>query len=190
MPADQDTINQFVIFAHGNLAGVRDMLSAEPELINARSDLNETPLGAAAHVGNRAMAEYLLSQGAELDFPAAVMLGDMEWVRQQLDADPVLAQSAGAHGISVLFHAVVGGNLEMVQLLLDHGADEASITGPDATALNAAAWRGDERMAAWLIERGASPDVPDFEGKTALQRAEENGHDRIVALLRSADQSR
>jgi ankyrin repeat protein len=112
------------------------------------------------------------------------MLGDREWVTAQLERDPALAQSAGAHGISVLFHAVVGGNLDMVQLLLDHGADIASITGPDATALNAAAWRGDEQMAAWLLERGANPDAPDFEGKTALQRAEENGHQRIAAMIR------
>jgi len=184
VPADQETINQFVIFAHGNLAGVKEMLAADPELINIRSNLDETALGAAAHVGNRAMAEYLLSAGAELDFPAAVMLGNMDWVSERLEANPELAQSAGAHGISVLFHAVVGGNLEMVKLLLDHGADETSITGPSATALNAAAWRGDEAMVAWLLERGANPDAPDFEGKTALQRTEENGHQRIAAMIR------
>lgn len=184
MAVEQGTINQFVIFAHGHMDGVREMLAANPELINTRSNLDESPLGAAAHVGNRAMAEYLLSHGAELDFPAAVMLGDMEWVTAQLERDPALAGSAGAHGISVLFHAVVGGNLDMVQLLLDRGADEASITGPDATALSAAAWRGDEWMAAWLLERGANPDAPDFEGKTALQRAEENGHQRIAAMIR------
>jgi len=185
MPADQEAINRFVINAHGNMAGVKEMLEADPDLINTRSNLDETPLGAASHVGNRAMAEYLISQGAEVDFPAAVMMGDIDWVTSELDADPALAQSDGAHGISVLFHAVVGGNLDMVQLLLDRGADIASITGPDATALNAAAWRGDEKMAAWLIERGANPNVPDFEGKTALQRAEENGHRKIVSLIQS-----
>jgi uncharacterized protein len=185
MSASQETVDQFVINAHGNMAGVKEMLEANPDLINTRSSMDETPLGAAAHVGNRAMAEYLLSQGAELDFPAAVMLGDIDWVKSELDTDPALAQSAGAHGISVLFHAVVGGNLEMVQLLLDRGADITSITGPDATALNAAAWRGDEEMSAWLIERGANPNVPDFEGKTALQRAEENGYEQIVSLLSS-----
>jgi ankyrin repeat protein len=39
-------------------------------------------------------------------------------------------------------------------------------------------------MAAWLLERGANPDAPDFEGKTALQRAEENGFERIAAMIR------
>jgi uncharacterized protein len=184
VPADQDTINQFVIFAHGNLAGVKEMLAAEPELINTRSNLDETPLGAAAHVGNRTMAEYLLSQGAELDFPTAVMLGDTSRVKARLEVEPALAASTGAHGISVLFHAVVGGNLEMLQLLLDHGSDQSTITGPAATALSAAAWRGDEAMSAWLLEHGANPDVRDFEGKTALQRAEENGFQSIAAMIR------
>jgi uncharacterized protein len=184
LPADQDTINQFVIFAHGNLAGVKEMLAADLDLINTRSNLDETALGAAAHVGNRMMAEYLLSAGAELDFPAAAMLGNIEWVTDRLQANPELAESSGAHGISVLFHAVVGGNLDMVQLLLDHGADQSTITGPAATALNAAAWRGDEAMSAWLLERGARPDVLDFEGKTALQRAEEHGHQSIAGMIR------
>jgi uncharacterized protein len=184
LPVDQETINQFVIFAHGNLAGVKEMLAADPDRINTCSNLDETTLGAAAHVGNRTMADYLLSQGAELDFPAAVMLGNIEWVRDCLAAGPELALSSGAHGISVLFHAVVGGNLDMVQLLLNNGANEATITGPAATALNAAAWRGDEAMAAWLLERGANSDAPDFEGKTALQRAEENGFERIAAMIR------
>jgi uncharacterized protein len=184
LTADQATIDQFVAFSHGHMEGVKEVLASDPDLINSRSRLDETPLGAAAHVGNRAMAEYLLSQGAEMDFPAAVMLGHIDWVAQQLERDPALAQSAGAHGISVLFHAVVGGNLDMVQLLLGHGADEASITGPDATALSAAAWKGDEAIAEWLLERGANPDAPDFEGKTALQRAEENGHQRIASMIR------
>src|SRR5688572_21508339 len=99
MAVDQETINQFVIFSHGHLDGVKEMLAANPELVNSRSNLDESPLGAAAHVGNRAIAEYLLSQGAELDFPAAVMLGNRTWVEDQLNRDPALAQSAGAHGI-------------------------------------------------------------------------------------------
>ena len=112
-----------------------------------------------------------------------------ERVVSDLDADPRLAQSSGAHGIPVLFHAVVGGDLEMVKLLIERGADINAIVGPNATALNAAAWRGDETMAAWLLEYGANPDAKDFEGKTALQRAEENGHESIAALIRAGTES-
>jgi ankyrin repeat protein len=68
--------------------------------------------------------------------------------------------------------------------LIERGADIGSITGPEATALNAAAWRGDETMAAWLLEHGANPDARDFADKTALQRAEENGHESVAAMLR------
>ncbi len=189
MPASQETIDTFVNNAHGNMAGVQEMLAEDPDLLNTRSTLDESPLDAAAHVGNRAMAEYLLSQGAELNFPAAVMLGMTERVVSDLDADPSLAQSSGAHGIPVLFHAVVGGDLEMVKLLIERGADIDAIVGPNATALNAAAWRGDETMAAWLLEYGANPDAKDFEGKTALQRAEENGHESIAAMIRAGAES-
>ncbi|HEX5166891.1 MAG TPA: hypothetical protein VFV93_15910 [Thermomicrobiales bacterium] len=38
----QETIDQFVTFCHGHLAGVQEMLAADPTLINTRSSLDET----------------------------------------------------------------------------------------------------------------------------------------------------
>lgn len=62
---DQETIDAFVNRAHGDLDGVKEMLARQPALLHARSNAGETALGAAAHVGNRSIAEYLLQQGAE-----------------------------------------------------------------------------------------------------------------------------
>jgi len=39
--------------------------------------------------------------------------------------------------------------------------------------------------ARWLIEHGAPVDVQDYEGKSPLQRAEENGHAEIAERIRA-----
>jgi len=84
----EDQIDAFVGACHGNLQAVRDTLREHPELVYARSSAGETPLGAAAHVGARDIAVYLLEQGADMDICAAAMLGDVEAVRGYLEADP------------------------------------------------------------------------------------------------------
>jgi ankyrin repeat protein len=178
---NQETIDQFVIFSHGNMAGVREMLAADPTLINSRSTLNESPLGAASHVGNRAMAEYLLSEGAEMELPAAAMLGMDDEVRRQVDANPALANAAGAHGIPILFHTVIGGNFELAKYLAERGAD----TGPAQAGalLHAAIHAGNVEMASWVIDLGADLNSLDYEQKTPVQRAEESGSQEMIALL-------
>lgn len=182
-PLTQDEIDQFVNMSHGNLAGVREQLAARPDLINTRSRLDESPLGAAAHVGSREIALFLLDEGAELDIYAAAMLGRQEDVNAFLDAQPELANSGGAHGIPLLFHGAVGGDLEMVELLVARGADPQAIVGPTSSALNAAAMRGHLEMAEWLVANGARLDSLDFQQKTPLQRARDAGNDEIAELL-------
>ncbi len=182
----QDQIDQFVAACHGNFAGVREQLAGHPELLNSRSSLDESPLGAAAHVGNREIAEYLVAQGAVVDLPAAAMLGDLPAMQALLADAPEAAQGAGAHGIPVLFHAVAGGNLDAVELLLASGAERAHVTGPESGALNIAAARGHVAMARWLLDNGAPTDVTDFQDKTPLERAQEGGFTEIVELLQAA----
>jgi ankyrin repeat protein len=182
-PLTQDEIDQFVVFCHFNLPAVREQLAAHPELINTRSRLDESPLGAAAHVGAREIAVYLVDEGAELDIYAAAMLGRQDDVNAFLDAEPELVGSGGAHGIPLLFHGAVGGDVEMVELLIARGADPQVIVGPNGSALNAAAMRGHVEMAEWLVANGARLDSLDFEQKTPLQRARESGNGEIADLL-------
>ncbi len=182
--ASQETIDRFVIFCHGNMAGVKEMLASDPSLINSRSTLDETPLGAAAHVGNRAMAEYLLGEGAAPELTASAMLGNDDEVRAAVSADPALANAAGAHGIPILFHAVIGGNFDLAKYLVEQGAD----TSPEQTGslLHAAVHAGHVEMAAWVLSLGADPNGLDYEQKTPLQRAEASGNAEMIELLRNA----
>jgi hypothetical protein len=106
-------LQDFVIYAHTDLAMVKKLLAKEPGLvvasINWGADDWESGLGAAAHMGRRDIVEYLLEQGARVDIFCAAMLGLKEVVQAFLMLQPKLIDAKGPHGFSLHFHAQVGG---------------------------------------------------------------------------------
>ena len=75
-----DLVRKFVIAGHGDLDKVKALLAETPQLLQAaypwQENDTETALQGAAQVGNVAVAEFLLSQGAPLDICTAAMLGE------------------------------------------------------------------------------------------------------------------
>jgi uncharacterized protein len=179
-----EQIREFVLAGHGNMARVKELLAETPTLLNAayrwRDDDYETALQAAAHVGNRPIAEYLLAQGAPLDICTAAMLGRQAEVERFVAGDPAQIDAVGAHGISLLTHAALSGDLALVQWLSAHGAR----AGMSAALHNAVSLEHVE-LVRWLLLHG-DPDLgwKNYEGKTALAVAAERGWEPIVQLLR------
>jgi hypothetical protein len=107
-------VQDFVGNAHGNLDRVKELLAQEPALINSVWDWGggdfETGLGAAAHMGRRDIASFLLENGARLDLFAAAMLGNLEIVKATLESYPDALNVLGPHGIPLIAHAQAGGN--------------------------------------------------------------------------------
>lgn len=110
---DAELVKEFVGNAHGNFARVKELLEQEPALVNATWDWGggdfETALGAASHMGNKQIANYLLEHGARLDIFAAAMLGKLEVVKAALEAYPESVNTPGPHGIPLYVHAEAGG---------------------------------------------------------------------------------
>lgn len=183
----REEIDRFVGAAHGDAATVRAFLDAHPGHVSAPSSAGETALQAAAHTGQRAIAELLLDRGAELDLATAAMLGRNGEVRRMLEADPARAHEKGAHGIPAAVFPALVGNVEALQLLAAHGADVSAGAGL-MTALHASAMAGQPGAAAWLLEHGARPDATDHSGKTPLQVAEQLGRAEVAELLRRVAQ--
>jgi hypothetical protein len=126
------TVQELVGNAHGNLARVQEMLEEQPTLVNATWDWGggdwESALGAAAHMGRRDIALYLLERGARLDLFGAAMLGETAVVRAILDAFPAMRHALGPHGIPLLAHAEAGGEeaADVVRLLQGEEPGKAS----------------------------------------------------------------
>jgi hypothetical protein len=107
-------VQDFVIFAHSELDMVKKLLDREPALLNAAMDWGggdwETGLGGASHMGRRDIVEVLLDRGARIDIFCAAMMGQLEAVKSFLTLQPKLIDAKGPHGLSLHFHAQVGGS--------------------------------------------------------------------------------
>jgi hypothetical protein len=100
--------------SHRDLGKVKELVDEHPTLANATYDWGfgdwETALGAAAHTGRRAIAEYLLEKGARLDMFAAAMLGMTDVLKKMVEARPGVEATYGPHGIPLIMHARAGGD--------------------------------------------------------------------------------
>ncbi|KAI1158830.1 hypothetical protein F5B18DRAFT_65083 [Nemania serpens] len=85
--------------------------------------------------------------------------------------------------------AAENGHQEIVQLLIERGADIESKGSYGQTPLSWAAGNGHQQIVQLLIERGADIESKDSSGRTPLSWAAENGHLEIMELLieKSAD---
>ena len=106
-------VQDFVVYAHSDLAMVKKLLQKQPALVNATMDWGggdwESGLGGASHMGRRDIVEYLLAHGARIDLFCATMLGRLDAVKSFLALQPALIDAKGPHGFSLHFHAQVGG---------------------------------------------------------------------------------
>lgn len=180
---DQEKIDELVVAAHHDLDKVQRMLAENPELLEENASWMETPLQAAAHVGNRTIAEYLLAQGAGLDICTAAMLGYEDEVAAFLADAPMMAQATGAHDIPVLYYPAISGNIAIAERLLAAGADINAGAGGN-TPLHGAAGFGQPEMVRWLLDHGADPYASDFNSKLPVEVAQENGQTVVVEMLR------
>jgi uncharacterized protein len=180
---------------------------------NAASVVGETPLMIAAHTGNAAVVSQLLAHGAahnaaesnlgQTALMRAVAENHLEVVRTLLAAGAD-ARARSKNRFTPLLFAAQQGNIEIARLLIAGGADvnEAAPDGiagdtnaarsfkPDteAAALLVAIDSQHEAMAAFLLERGANPNLQGA-GRTALHSAVQQAMPELVKALlaRGAD---
>jgi hypothetical protein len=112
-PLAPTLVEEFVRKAHADLAATKSLLAETPGLLNATWDWGggdfEMGIGGAGHMGNREIAEFLISEGGRMDIFVAAMLGKLDIVKAMLAAYPGLLRSKGPHGIPLMTHAKKGG---------------------------------------------------------------------------------
>jgi hypothetical protein len=112
-PLSPALVEEFVRKAHADLSATKTLLAETPGLLNATWDWGggdfEMGIGGAGHMGNREIAEFLISQGGRMDIFVAAMLGHLDIVKSMLTTYPGLLHSKGPHGIPLMVHAKKGG---------------------------------------------------------------------------------
>jgi len=109
-----ELVREVVTVSHFDFNRMKELVEARPALARAAWDWGfgdwETALGAASHMGNRPIAEYLIAKGARPSLFSAAMLGHLDVVTAFVAAQPGVQRIRGPHSISLLAHARAGGS--------------------------------------------------------------------------------
>jgi ankyrin repeat protein len=146
-------------------------------------DTPTTPAQVLAHLRDR---------GGYCDICTACHIGDLQRVRELLAEDASLANRVSEYvsyypcSGAPLGNAAAKGHLEVVKLLLEHGADpnlrEEGIA-PQGHALYSAVANKHYEVAKLLLEHGADPNPEVESSADALSRAISNSDQQMIDLL-------
>jgi len=102
----------------------------------------------------------LLARGAAYDLTIASALGDIEYVRRSLDADPARIREIRPYGRRPLSAAVEFGHDAIARLLLDRGAEPSwpEQGSPRGASLHYASRAGNLPLVELLLAHGADPN--------------------------------
>jgi len=119
------------------------------------------------------IAGLLIERGAEYNIFTAAVFGDDRAVMRWLEKDSAYANFVDTHARRPLSAAAWRGDIDMVRLLLAHGADPTlpESDSPRGHALWIASFRGDVDMARLLLAHGADPEATADSGGRALDHA-------------------
>lgn len=130
-PLDMKLVKDFVIAGHKNLPLVKEMLNEHPNLLYSSFDWGngdfEEAIEGAGHLGNKEIANYLISQGARANLFVLTMLGKTDIVIPILKTYPELIFSKGPHGFTLLHHAKIGKSDVLYDYLLEQGLKDTHI---------------------------------------------------------------
>lgn len=160
-----EPLDSFEAAALGDLPALQQAIEEAPESVHAHAGDGWTALHLAAAFATPETVRFLIEHGASVGaisgnpqanqpLHAAIALGrNPETIRYLLEAgaDPNARQ---AGGFTALFSAAAANRRDLVQMLVDHGADPSLSNDFGQTASAYARQRGQEEIASWLDSLG------------------------------------
>jgi len=134
-------------------------------------------------VAQAATPEPPTAEASDISIHDAAKAGNIEAVKQHLAAGADVELKCVNCGGTVLGHAVSGGHIEIVELLVNKGENVNAKDKNGRTPLQFAADEGHKEIAELLIDKGADVNAKSKYGVTPLHYAAGNGHKEIAELL-------
>ncbi|HUS14281.1 MAG TPA: ankyrin repeat domain-containing protein [Chloroflexia bacterium] len=171
-----------------DVAAVRDLLDRTPALIHHTAEDDETPVLLATYHGAQDITQLLLERGAELNLFEAAAVGDVERLRQLLDAEPAAIQAYSHDGWTLLHLAAHFGRQPAVEFLLARAADVTAESRNAMTNLPLHAALAGRRtaVARLLIAHGSPVQARDSYGLTALHHLAYSGDTELAETVLAA----
>lgn len=116
--------------------------------------------------------------GKKFELFDAAQDGDVDTINELMENKSIHVDATDDDGNTALFVAIEDGNIEVIKVLLKHGAD-INIIANDQTPLLFAIYEGKPEVVKLLLSRGAKVE----EGESALQHAYKSGRQEIVQVL-------
>ncbi len=155
--------------AQGNGEIVKILVAAGAD-VNAAGSMSRTPLSLAAEEGATEIMQILLGSGPDADTPAG--------------GEDKEAASTPSIGSEALYTAIAKGDVAMVRLLVEAGADVNAAEGFGGnTPLHEAVEQGDAEIVKILVEAGADVEAKGYFDSTPLSLAAEEGAAEIMQIL-------
>ena len=161
--------------------------------VTARNAHGETPLELAALQGSATVMRTLLRGGAKVVSPNA-LLARAAWAGNVAVAQILLSKGADVNGGAVpgskdksspMHSAVMGEMPDMVEYLIRSGADVNVVNAGGLTPLHLASQSIYPQIARILLEHGAKVNAKTPAGETPLHRAAFHGRTKIIEMLAS-----
>jgi len=182
----------------GNVEKIKQLLDEGAD-VNYATSLGITPLLEACTHNRPAAVKILLERGANPNLASklgmtplagAVVLGDLESTRILLDhgADVnatvrLTVPGQQSNELTVVRMVAQKGDLPLLELLIQKGANVNHRDRHGQTPLMAAIWTGKLDVVKLLLEKGAEVNVKDNYGQTPLGLANHADHKEMRELL-------
>jgi ankyrin repeat protein len=170
----------------GEFDRVKTMVSAEPELINARARTGDSAILTAVYHRQKEIVNLLVARGVAMTIFEASAAGEFDRVERLLDDSPASINAFSADGWTPLHLAAFFGHAKLVELLLARGGDVAarSRNANGNTPLHAALAGNHSFAAGLLLGAGADVNAADAAGWQPLHIAAANNNlDAMQTLI-------
>ncbi|MGM0589167.1 MAG: ankyrin repeat domain-containing protein [Bacteroidota bacterium] len=174
---------------NGKIDTVKALIISHPALIHARTESSIPIVLYAAYLKKWDVVDELIALGAELNVFEASAVGDQERLEQLLEHSPGLLNGYSTDGYTPLGLACYFGHVDIVQFLLDQGANtnKRSNNAQRVFPLHSALTQNDKDLALKLVtillDYDAEADVAQQDGITALHQAAARGNLGVLKLL-------